>query len=1104
MYMETIVKGAGSQQRIVHLPNGMRVRCISNPEAKESTVSVCVDIGSTADPSEWPGMAHLVGRLVVAGDKRDGATGAAVEVLPFMTTFWLTVSHAGFGKALRTIGRGLVEPSFEALNSRTIDSIQKEFERACGNDNQRLQRLIYTLGDMDHPLTQANAGNRGTLQGLLQGTGMLSGDGKEVVRRFFEQYYSADIMHAEVVGCCTLDQIAEEVAEAFDSVKSRGDTRIRVSSSPYPAARMGRVVQLQTLGNQCVMELVFPVTEICSISGGARNVKGCVAAVVETGIAGALAASLRELGLANKISAWSEWLGSAAEFGGFFHIKVACTDQGYQKYAEAAEMVLAYLAAIREAVAGVRAAADPVEPAESVAVVVQRLAGLCAANRALAAALQTHTDFDVDELARFLDQLHPANCRVMLGAPTSNENLVEKEPYYGIRYAENRLPDSILRAADSNNRAWRGLFAPSMSDRSPRAWLVELTEHCEIWAADTKQDAASATVHILLENSVSAQSPQAAECTHLLAALVHEMTSQEMAKVWYAEISNFSVTAAATGIAIRANQPGNAIDGTTEMPTLGMLLTWVLQNTRAGPERHSADRFARQKAMRREQLGSAHAHRLRCPSDAAAWHAKRLTRQNAWLHETSLRELDALDHAGFVRTAGQMLAAATRIVVLVAAASPLVRAQTVNSVRDLLDASGAAKPKPLWAPALHRPAAPAYDLDPGTYQLHVDHASESTGSAASEYNAVSYTMLAGGGTGGIGSRRGCALTLVLTHVMRGAFIGGMQASGHTIDQGGATCEWIGAGRAHGASAVRLCVQSRHTPWLLRLRIEAFLRAFRRDVLGAMSDAAFAAAVGECLVPTEASTRERFWAHIVDGDYDFDRSAAICTHLRALSIRDVEAFWDAYIEPRPVLSSSAAADGVVKEASRRRAIIVHVWGAAQNVSRRQPPAAVQRYSTAVLAVHSCLLALQSAGKLAGAVDLEKLNVFVESCAQRNVQTPSGGRDIPLRTTPAGELCALTGCAGSGSGSGSGFKSGNVDAVAQVQYTLDMAIEAASAAPPSTSHIFPTSTSRRLDNVGSCCAWRTAADEWVVEDVQWFRTMHPIHGQPVPFSRLAPSI
>ncbi|KAJ2762830.1 metalloprotease [Coemansia sp. BCRC 34490] len=1099
MYMETIVKGAGSQQRIVHLPNGMRVRCVSNPEAKEATVSVCVDIGSTADPSEWPGMAHLVGRLVVAGDKHDGATAAAVEVLPFMTTFWLAVSHAGFGKALRTVGRGLVEPSFRALDSRTIGSIQKEFERECGDDGRRLQRLVHTLGDKDHPLTRANAGNRGTLQGLLQGTGMLSGDGKEVARQFFEKYYSADIMHAKAVGCGTLDQIAEEVAEAFGSVKSRGDTRIRVSSSPYPAARMGRVVRFQTLGNQCVLELVFPVTELCSISSGERNTKGCVAAVVETGIAGALAASLRELGLANKLSAWSEWLGSAAEFGGFFHIKVAFTDQDYQKYAEAAEMVLAYLAAIREAVAGVRATADPAEPAESVAVVAQRMAGLCAANRALAAALQTHTDFDADELARFLDQLHSANCRVMLGAPTSNDDLVEKEPYYGIRYAENRLPDSVLRAADSNsNRVWRGLFAPSMSDRSPRAWLVELTEQWEIWAADTKQDAASATVHILLENSVSAQSPQAAECTHLLAALVHEMISQEMAEVWRAENASFSVTAAATGIAIRASQPTNAIDGTAEMPTLGMLLTWILQNARAGPGRHSAGRFARQKAVRRKQLGSAHAHRLRCPGGAAAWHAKRLTRQNAWLHETSLRELDALDHAGFVRTAGQMLAAATHIVVLVAAASPLVRAHTANTVKGLLDTSGAARSKPpVWASALHRPAAPVYDLDPGTYQLHVDHASESIGSAAaSGYNAASYTVLAGGGIGG---RRGCALTLVLAHVMRGAFIGGMRAIGHTGDQGGATCEWIGAGRAHGASAVRLCVQGSDTPWLLRLRIEAFLRAFRRDVLGAMGDAAFAAAVGEIIVPAEASTRERFWTHIVDGDYDFDRPAAIRTHLRALSIRDVVAFWDAYVEPPLVLCS----DGGVKESSRRRAIIVHVWGAAQDVSRRQPPAAVQRYSTAVLAAHSCLLALQGAGELAGAVDLEELNSFVESCAQRNAQTPSGGGgDISLRTTPVDELCALAGCAGSGFGYGS--KSGNADAVAQLRCALDMAIEAASAAPPPTSHVLPTSTSRRLDNASSRCAWRTAADEWVVEDVQWFRTMHPIHGQPVPFSRLAPSI
>ncbi|KAJ2856650.1 hypothetical protein GGI22_003748, partial [Coemansia erecta] len=47
------------RQRLVRLSNGVQVLCISDGDARQSVAAVCTGTGSSADPDESQGMAHL-------------------------------------------------------------------------------------------------------------------------------------------------------------------------------------------------------------------------------------------------------------------------------------------------------------------------------------------------------------------------------------------------------------------------------------------------------------------------------------------------------------------------------------------------------------------------------------------------------------------------------------------------------------------------------------------------------------------------------------------------------------------------------------------------------------------------------------------------------------------------------------------------------------------------------------------------------------------------------------------------------------------------------------------------------------------------------------
>ncbi|KAJ1898335.1 metalloprotease, partial [Coemansia sp. IMI 209127] len=1015
------------RQRLVRLSNGVQVLCVSDGDARQAVAAVCTGTGSSADPDESQGMAHLVEHLLFMGTEKypgsdfdafvsSHAGHANAETAGAMTWFYVAVDHEGLGGAVDRLAQFFVAPLLQDVDGE-IGVVHAEFEETLGSDIARFQHLARTLSrEGGHPYGQFRGGNRTTLRNAR-------------VRRFFDAQYSGDAMHVVVFGAAPLDQLTEVAVEAFSAVPTnKGRRRSHAELHPLSAEQLGTVVRFQTAGDVHVLDMEFAVPDMRRHY--MRNIEDYVGGLLRADGAGSLAALLRGRGwAAGAVRAYYNEQCTSA--GGIFHVGVPCTPEGFDQHAAVVALTFKY---IEDVCAGAPlewfyrelAMADRVRQLRTLASgnatgwvvrIAQRMGNPhLEPAHILTGTLQACYSFDSAEIGRFVALLQPANCRVMLGARSHSGTgpLDSEEPHFGIKYRIDRLDLDLNHAAGAAFCApapseFAAPVAPPSTDsskgRTHRPQLVCSTEQSELWMAA----ATGSTVYMYVENGVSGQSPRASACTRLLATLTQTQVDAQLHSARRVGIE-CAVTACAHGLSVKVSGLAHPL-----APVVAALqrIVHIIRSP------CSAEAFARALSVRRRY--HAGLEQTASPAEMATWFPAYLTKRSSWHHGDCAAELATLAHDEFTAYSAQMLAE-TRVVMLVAGA----QATAEQAQRVLAQSIEALITQPI--PAFRQPRDLAHALRPGTYQLHAVH-------AHSAHNAVCYTVYVGGAGN---SRRGRAAAMLLARLASTPFVDQMR----TAERLGyaAACTCVAPGKTHGPSALRFVVQGAASPWYMRLRIEAFLRSFRRQTLAALhSDELRLTARRLATTCADAPTAAAYWEHIEARHYDFAQSAAIATHLALLEPADVADLWDTCVAP----SSDAA-----------RRIVVHVWTPGAYVRRGDD---VGLHALPVLALHSCL-------PTSARLSVDAVAALVRSCADAD--------------DAFAQLCKLAEIPG--------------DDAQSVRCALQMAVDAAGEAAPQ-----PPPAAQSLHAAG---ARRTASNEWVVDDYAAFRNAQPIHGLTVPFTAL----
>ncbi|KAJ2123679.1 metalloprotease [Coemansia sp. RSA 720] len=207
--------GDTRQHQLIKLPNNMVVLCTSDPDSANTAASLSVNVGSMADPKEFPGMAHFLEHMLFMGSAKYPAENEYTQYIA----------------------------------NNLVNAVDSEYKGNLQSYGRRLNQLKHSLSDPAHPYNHFNVGNLDTLQVAARTMGK---NLHEEVMTFYQKYYSADIMKLAVAGNHSVEQLVEWTVEKFSKVESKGNTKLQYEGHPLDHHALGN--SFEQLLNQVTID----------------------------------------------------------------------------------------------------------------------------------------------------------------------------------------------------------------------------------------------------------------------------------------------------------------------------------------------------------------------------------------------------------------------------------------------------------------------------------------------------------------------------------------------------------------------------------------------------------------------------------------------------------------------------------------------------------------------------------------------------------------------------------------------------------------------------------------------------------------------------------
>ncbi|KAJ2021616.1 metalloprotease, partial [Coemansia sp. S610] len=217
------------QHRLIRLPNNLVALCVQDTDAKEAAASLSVNVGSNANPVELQGLAHFL-------------------------------EHMLFLNALDRFSQFFISPLLNAdCVDRELNAVDSEYKGNLQADCRRAHELSARTSNLVHPYSGFSVGNTETLKGAAEKLGL---DLREELVKFYQKYYSADIMRLVVVGNHSLDVLTEWVTSKFSDIASKGNTKPTFEGRPIGKAELGKLIHYKTVREMYLLKLQFSLPEL--------------------------------------------------------------------------------------------------------------------------------------------------------------------------------------------------------------------------------------------------------------------------------------------------------------------------------------------------------------------------------------------------------------------------------------------------------------------------------------------------------------------------------------------------------------------------------------------------------------------------------------------------------------------------------------------------------------------------------------------------------------------------------------------------------------------------------------------------------------------------
>lgn len=617
----SVTKSQGDQRqyRYLLLPNKLRVLLISDPLTEKSAAALDVFVGHNQNPSKYPGLAHFLEHMLFLGTKKYPLAGEYQTFIrqhggrynaytaPEHTNYFFEIEKAALEPALDRFAQFFIAPLLDAeYIERERKSVHSEYRARIQDESRRTLDVYRQLLNPAHPAAGFSVGNVETLQDR-EGYPL-----RDELLRFYQAYYSAELMSLVVLGHESLDDLQRMVAAHFTAIKQREV----ILPATYPPLFVDNIlpaaVTIQPKKELREISFYFPIPDN-SVDYQKKPFEYIAHLLGHEG-EGSLLSLLKQLGWAEKLSAG---VGLRSRHDAFFYITIDLTEKGVRAEAQIPTLILHMIHQLTERglkewrYLELQKMADINFHHQENSPPIDRVRSLAQSMHIYAPEDILRGDFlysgyDEKLIKRSLSFLQSKNMLMVLIAP--DVKTTEVSPYYQTAYHSESL---VLQALEVKPAIRKRLFFPEVNSFIPNRLSVKdkpllpapsesttikrvatavpqsvlKSERVQAWyQQDQLFQTPKTHIYMRLKLPLVAQDVAGAAQAHLFAALVRD------------QLSEFAYPARLAGLdySIKANPRGLDIHMAGYSSRQGLLLNKIADSIRKA--RFTQDRFDRQKA----------------------------------------------------------------------------------------------------------------------------------------------------------------------------------------------------------------------------------------------------------------------------------------------------------------------------------------------------------------------------------------------------------------------------------------------------------------------------------------------------------------------------
>mgnify|MGYP000158877625 CR=1 FL=1 len=433
------------------LSNDLSVLLISDPNADKAAAAMNIAVGSNADPETRPGLAHFLEHMLFLGTEKYPDASAYQKFIQANgghtnaytahenTNYFFDVSADNLKPALDRFAQFFISPLLdEKYVDRERHAVHSEYRAKIRDDARRTYSATKQVMNPSHTYSNFTVGSLKTL----------AGDVRPDLVKFYDQYYSANMMTLVVEGKESLAELKAMVEQMFSAVPNKQTKPISVKAPLFETGTLPARLSIKTLKDTNSITLTFPVDSVRD--HWHEKPLHYISDLVGYEGHGSLLAYLKEQGLADGLSSST---GIDLKEQAAFKVKIDLTEHGVSHQSQVIESFFAYIEMMKED--GIKAslyeeqrrvkdthfrfskASNAMQEVSRLAAMMQRYP-----TEHVFDAPYVMDSFNADQIQEYLAQISPNNMLITEQSPDVETNQVD--PWYKTGYRVDKLTDQEL------------------------------------------------------------------------------------------------------------------------------------------------------------------------------------------------------------------------------------------------------------------------------------------------------------------------------------------------------------------------------------------------------------------------------------------------------------------------------------------------------------------------------------------------------------------------------------------------------------------------------------------------------------------------------------